>query len=66
MMSIVRHPEHDPLEFASLMDYHRHTSLNGYYGGLRLLQAACKRSLQAKHQKVGTRRPMEPAGKTPE
>ena len=43
MMSIVRHPEHDPLEFTSLMDYHRHTSLNGYYGGLRLLQAACKK-----------------------
>ena len=42
-LSLVRHPEHDPTEFNSLMDYYRYTSLNGYYGGLRLLQAVCKK-----------------------
>ena len=40
---LVRHPEHDATEFDSLTAYHRHASLNGYYGGLRLLQAVCKK-----------------------
>eukprot|EP00605_Chrysophyceae_sp_TOSAG23-4_P002724 GSChrysophyteH1.ASY1.ANO1.3003.1 assembled CDS len=29
-------------EFSSLEDLHEHTLVNGYYGGLRLLQATCR------------------------
>ena len=33
----------DATEFDGLFEYQRHATLNGYYGGLRLLQAVCKK-----------------------
>ncbi|GAB5366379.1 hypothetical protein AAMO2058_001138600 [Amorphochlora amoebiformis] len=36
------HPEFDPNSFANLDHLWRHTSNNGYYGGLRLLKATCR------------------------
>jgi len=42
-LTLVRHPEHDRTDFASLADCHRYASVNGYYGGLRLIQAVCKK-----------------------
>ena len=45
-LHIVPHPVHDPAEFPSL-DVLRDTAIqNGYYGGMRLLFAACKRFSQ--------------------
>lgn len=38
---IVPHAIHDALEFSSLQEMHETTSACGFYGGLRLLQAAC-------------------------
>ncbi|XP_023345384.1 glucuronokinase 1 [Eurytemora carolleeae] len=37
------HPLNDPTEFGSLADLHGITSKEGYLGGLRLLQATCKK-----------------------
>ncbi|GBG68919.1 hypothetical protein CBR_g3618 [Chara braunii] len=42
-LRIVPHPEHDPSEFPSLRDLVGWTGTAGYYGGVRLLLAACKR-----------------------
>lgn len=43
VMRIVPHPLHDPTSFRSLKDLHRTSTKDGYSGGIRLLQAACKR-----------------------
>ncbi|HIE52950.1 MAG TPA: hypothetical protein EYP85_14455 [Armatimonadetes bacterium] len=37
------HPVYDPTEFASLKRLHRTAERDGYYGGLRLLFATCKK-----------------------
>jgi len=36
------HAVYDPTSFTSLLDLHEHTLVNGYYGGMRLLQATCR------------------------
>ena len=36
------HPIYDPTTYTSLQDLHDHTLVNGYYGGMRLLQATCR------------------------
>lgn len=42
-LTIRRHPRHDPFVFESLAELHRIAEEDGYYGGTRLLYAACKR-----------------------
>ena len=42
-LTLVPHPLCDPTEFGSLADLHGISSREGYLGGLRLLQAACKK-----------------------
>ena len=41
------HPLNDPTEFGSLADLHDSYGRDGYLGGLRLLQATCKKFYQA-------------------
>ena len=40
---IIPHPQLDPFNFADLSEMARIASRDGYYGGTRLLYAACKR-----------------------
>ena len=40
-VEIVPNPQLDPLTFAQFGDFVEHTKTNGYYGGVRLVQAAC-------------------------
>ena len=40
------HPLNDPTEFGSLADLHDSYGRDGYLGGLRLLQATCKKFYQ--------------------
>uniref|UniRef100_A0A8C5QQK9 Nucleotidyl transferase domain-containing protein n=1 Tax=Leptobrachium leishanense TaxID=445787 RepID=A0A8C5QQK9_9ANUR len=40
---LVPHPLNDPTEFGSLLDLHYISRKEGYLGGLRLLQATCKK-----------------------
>ena len=40
------HPLNDPTEFGSLADLHDSYDRDGYLGGLRLLQATCKKFYQ--------------------
>ncbi len=42
-LDIIPHPLFDPMTFSSLEDLSATASLDGYYGGLRLLYAACKK-----------------------
>ena len=42
-IEIVRHPLFDSLSFTDLADLGRTASLDGYYGGIRLLFATCKK-----------------------
>eukprot|EP00760_Papus_ankaliazontas_P014352 PhM_4_TR16066/c0_g1_i1/m.42066/K16190/GLCAK; glucuronokinase len=42
-LRLVPHPLHDPSEFGSLSDLHGISNKEGYLGGLRLLQATCKK-----------------------
>jgi len=42
-LRLVPHPVHDPLEFGCLHELRESASRDGYYGGLRLIFAACKR-----------------------
>jgi glucuronokinase len=42
-LEIVRHPFFDPLAFSSLDDLAQTASNDGYYGGIRLLFATCKK-----------------------
>eukprot|EP00667_Euglena_gracilis_P006180 EG_transcript_6230 len=42
-LRIVPHPLHDQMSFGSLGDLHHISSKEGYAGGVRLLQATCKR-----------------------
>ena len=42
-LKLEAHPLNDPTEFGSLCDLHEISSKDGYLGGLRLLQATCKR-----------------------
>lgn len=46
-IEIVRHPCFDPLNFGNLAHLAESASEDGYYGGIRLLFAACKRFHQA-------------------
>lgn len=39
---LIPHPVYDPTSFSSLADLNAHTLANGYYGGMRLLQATCR------------------------
>uniref|UniRef100_A0A4W3HD59 Glucuronokinase with putative uridyl pyrophosphorylase n=1 Tax=Callorhinchus milii TaxID=7868 RepID=A0A4W3HD59_CALMI len=43
---LVPHPLNDPTEFGSLQDLHGISRKEGYLGGLRLLQATCKKFYQ--------------------
>ncbi|XP_059494967.1 glucuronokinase with putative uridyl pyrophosphorylase [Stegostoma tigrinum] len=43
---LIPHPLNDPTEFGSLQDLHRISRKEGYLGGLRLLQATCKKFYQ--------------------
>ncbi|XP_046854466.1 uncharacterized protein LOC124447545 [Xenia sp. Carnegie-2017] len=43
---LVPHPLNDPTEFGSLGDLHGISRKEGYFGGLRLLQATCKKFYQ--------------------
>ena len=43
---LVPHPLNDPTEFGSLGDLHGISRKEGYLGGLRLLQATCKKFYQ--------------------
>ncbi|XP_071842804.1 uncharacterized protein [Apostichopus japonicus] len=43
---LVPHPLNDPTEFGSLGDLHVISRKEGYFGGLRLLQATCKKFYQ--------------------
>ncbi|MCX6361546.1 MAG: hypothetical protein NT029_17210 [Armatimonadetes bacterium] len=45
-LRILPHPVHDPAEFASLEALRETAIQNGYYGGMRLIFAACKRFSQ--------------------
>eukprot|EP00878_Enallax_costatus_P037159 GHUV01041959.1.p1 GENE.GHUV01041959.1~~GHUV01041959.1.p1 ORF type:complete len:148 (+),score=24.89 GHUV01041959.1:895-1338(+) len=51
------HPEHDAHHYASLHDLVEKLETQGYYGGIRLLKAICKRFFehcrQAEHQLPG-------------
>jgi len=38
----VPHPIYDPTTYSSFQELHEHTLVNGYYGGMRLLQATCR------------------------
>eukprot|EP00048_Salpingoeca_helianthica_P013454 m.201274 g.201274 ORF g.201274 m.201274 type:complete len:662 (+) comp15501_c0_seq7:1949-3934(+) len=40
---LVRHPLNDPTEYGSLADLHGVSTREGYQGGLRLMQATCKK-----------------------
>ncbi|GIX05610.1 MAG: hypothetical protein KatS3mg115_0013 [Candidatus Poribacteria bacterium] len=42
-ITIVPHPIHDPLSFSSLEEVARRVRQEGYYGGIRLLYATCKK-----------------------
>ncbi|MGQ9730622.1 MAG: mevalonate kinase family protein [Candidatus Zipacnadales bacterium] len=42
-LSIMPHPHHDPTVFDSLEDLRATAAAQGYYGGLRLLLATCKK-----------------------
>jgi glucuronokinase len=42
-LRLVPHPAHDPMEFGSLDALQESATRDGYYGGLRLIFAACKR-----------------------
>ncbi|MCL4125542.1 UNVERIFIED_CONTAM: hypothetical protein GTU68_028943 [Idotea baltica] len=42
-LRLIPHPLNDPTEFGSLSDLHCISSKEGYLGGLRLLQATCKK-----------------------
>lgn len=55
-IEIVRHPCLDPLSFGNLVHLAELASEDGYYGGIRLLFAACKRFYQA-CQQYGVRLP---------
>jgi glucuronokinase len=43
MLRLVPHPLNDPSNFGSLEDLHGISRKEGYLGGLRLLQATCKK-----------------------
>ncbi|XP_072557162.1 glucuronokinase with putative uridyl pyrophosphorylase isoform X2 [Paramormyrops kingsleyae] len=43
---LLPHPLNDPTEFGSLQDLHSISQKEGYLGGLRLLQATCKKFYQ--------------------
>lgn len=43
---LVPHPLNDPTTFGSLGDLHGISKKEGYLGGLRLLQATCKKFYQ--------------------
>ncbi|XP_037072408.1 glucuronokinase 1-like [Pollicipes pollicipes] len=45
-LRLLPHPLYDPTEFGSLHDLHGTSTKEGYLGGLRLLQATCKRFYQ--------------------
>ena len=42
-LSIIRHRIYDPTEFSSLKDLEQTSRRDGYYGGIRLIYATCKR-----------------------
>lgn len=42
-VTLIPHPEFDPYEFDSIEHLHDRAARDGYYGGLRLLFAACKK-----------------------
>jgi glucuronokinase len=46
-LSIKPHPEHDPTTFDSLEELRATAAAQGYYGGLRLLLATCKKFADA-------------------
>ncbi|KAK3744354.1 hypothetical protein QZH41_016482, partial [Actinostola sp. cb2023] len=48
---LVPHPLNDPTEFGSLGDLHGISRKEGYLGGLRLLQATCKKFYQYCYEK---------------
>ncbi len=41
-IQLLPHTRWDPTRFSGLQDLHEHTLANGYYGGIRLLQATCR------------------------
>lgn len=45
-LTLIPHPLNDPTEFGSLIDLHGISRKEGYLGGLRLLQATCKKFYQ--------------------
>ncbi|XP_030632900.1 glucuronokinase with putative uridyl pyrophosphorylase [Chanos chanos] len=45
-LCLLPHPLNDPTEFGSLQDLYRISRKEGYLGGLRLLQATCKKFYQ--------------------
>ena len=49
-LEIIPHPKFDPFCFRDLQDLTYTASLDGYYGGLRLLFATCKRFQQHCHE----------------
>ena len=42
-LQIIPHKEFDPMEFSNLKELHEIATCDGYYGGLRLLYAMCKK-----------------------
>ncbi len=46
-LSLQPHPQFDPLEFQNITELGKTYGQQGYYGGLRLLQAACKKFYDA-------------------
>ena len=41
-ITILPNPKHDKTTFNGLEDLYNHSHIHGYYGGVRLIQAACK------------------------
>ena len=51
LLRLKPHPLNDPMDFGSLSDLHGISLKEGYLGGLRLLQATCKKFYQYCSQK---------------
>ena len=41
-ITILPNPKHDKTTFSGIEDLYNHSHIHGYYGGVRLIQAACK------------------------
>lgn len=42
-LQIIPHKKHDPMDFINMKALHKIATIDGYYGGIRLLYASCKK-----------------------